>query len=210
MGLFPFPFPRNSLRFKMFLTLSVFTLVIVITLSGIFAWLEIRAFRQRTTDKARILAVSLASSVRLPLFADDRDSMERLAREVAKDVDVYAVTIIRANGDVAVRAGNKAPLEDPSAIRWEAPVTAGTSGGSEAEGLGLSSGGDTLLGKVRVTIDITETRKFIAAMTGFTVLAGLLFWLESGNQYPPIFAPFLFARWLAARIFRSLSISMAG
>ena len=100
-------FSRHTLRFKLFLTFSLLTLVICATLSGLYLWREIHSYRQRTGEKAQILATSLAGSVRLPLFADDREALARIVAETAGYAGVKVVTVTTAAGNCGRRWGTR-------------------------------------------------------------------------------------------------------
>jgi PAS domain S-box-containing protein len=170
-------FSRHSLRFKLFLTLSVLTLVIVASMSSFYAWQEIHGYKLRTAEKARILATSLANSVRLPLFAGDREALARLVTETAGYTGVDAVTIFSASGDVVVRSGKPMPQTTDNLIKREAVVLSNFPGNVVEDPLGPAPENGAPLGRVRVTMADTEIRAFIHSLAVTTSLMAFLFWV---------------------------------
>ena len=173
----PNSFSRHTLRFKLFLTFSILTLVICATLSGLYLWREIHSYRQRTGEKAQILATSLAGSLRLPLFADDRETLSRLAAETAGYSGVDTVTITTTARNIVARAGTPSNHESYDAISRDASVQAISSTGSTEESMGLVIGGSASLGRVRVTMNNSEMRAFVRALIITTALTALFSWV---------------------------------
>ena len=172
-----FHFARNTLRFRLVLILSLLTLIIIGTLSSLHAWHEIRSYRQRSLEKARILAEALAASARLPLFSDDRESLNRLARETASFTGVEEVVIATHKGEVAASAGNLADRKVGDRIRWEALVLPTPTGEPPEVSLGLVPENAGELGRVRVTMGIGELQTFIQSLLATTSVMAILCWL---------------------------------
>lgn len=170
-------FSRHTLRFKLFLTFSLLTLVICATLSGLYLWREIHSYRQRTGEKAQILATFLAGAVRLPLFADDREALARIVAETAGYAGVKVVTVTTAAGNLVARAGQPSNLAREATISRDASVRAISSTGSPEEPMGLVTDGGAVLGRVRVTMDNAEMGEFIRALIVTTILTALFFWV---------------------------------
>jgi hypothetical protein len=144
-------------------------------LSGSCAWWEIRSSQQRTTEKARILASSLANAARLPLFADDREALARLAAETAAYSGVASVTISTTAGDVVARAGLSGAPGRGAVISGEAVVQTVPSGAAPEIDLGLAPE-NAPLGRVRVTMGDTELREFLRFLLTMAGLVALLGW----------------------------------
>jgi two-component system NtrC family sensor kinase len=170
-------FSRHSLRFKLFLTLSLLILVIVASLSSFYAVHEIQGYKLRTAEKARFLASSLANSARLPLFADDREALARLVTETSGYTGVGAVTIFSASGDVVARSGKPMPQTAVNSINREAFVLSNVPGNVVEDRLGPAPENGAPLGRVRVTMADTELRAFIRSLVVTTTLMVFLFWI---------------------------------
>lgn len=170
-----FPLNRHTLRFRLFLTLSLLILVITLTLSALQVFSEIRSFRQRTAEKADILAESLASTIRIPLFADYREELARSAAETARRRGVHRVMIRNASGEIVARAGN--PSDPPGAVASRVTVMAKLPAAANGGPGGETTGSDSPLGTVRVTMNTEEITTFARELLLTTSLTALLFWV---------------------------------
>ena len=168
---------RHSLRFKLFLTFSVLTLVICTTISSLYALREIRSYRQRTIEKSQILATSLATAVRLPLFSEDQAALARAAAETAGYAGVRSVTITNTAGVVLAQAGPPQAPNRREAISRDAVVMPGPQALSADEVMGLYAGNDTPLGRINVTMDDAELTAFIRTLAATSILTALFFWV---------------------------------
>ncbi len=170
-------FTRHSLRFRLFLTFSLLTMIITVTVSGFYTFREMRAHRQRTTEKARILAEFLAEDVRIPLFADNRQALARLAVAATRHSRVSGVAIINAQGVVIVQAGQPSPPATDASIGWVAPVVASPRGEEPANSWIVPPTKESPLGQVRITMDASELRDSFRLLVVTTVLAAIFFWI---------------------------------
>ncbi len=189
------PFTRHTIRFKLFITLSLLTLLLCVTLSSLYAWREIISHRQRTGIKAQILASSLADAVRLPLFANDRPNLVRLAGETNNYSGVAGVTITRVTGEIAARSGSPIGNESSGVIFSEAPVQTLSQGENRDLSMEYSYGGDSPLGKVRVTMDNSEMSDFVRALIITTSMTALFFWITAS------YLSYLAVQWITRSLF---------
>ncbi len=167
-------FSPHSLRFRLFLTFSLLTLIVAIAVGALYAFKEIRDYNQQTMEKGRILAFSLAGAARIPLFAGDRETLARLAADTAQYSRVCQVTITTAAGEMAARAGHSSRhtgLSCRSTI-WATPGRRLSDHSWKEESAGSAS-----LGLVQVTMENSEIRESIQAVATNTVLVAGFFWV---------------------------------
>ncbi len=170
-----FTFSRHSIRFRLFLTFSLLTLLVTLTYGTLHVLYEIRSFHQRNGEKAAILAESLAGSIRVPLFADYREELLQRARESAGHAGVQQVTIFNSAGAMVAQAGVPLVPHSGGTITREAPVTSAPR--TAVPGEVMVEGGDTAsLGMVRLTLNTEELDTFIRALLLTSCLTALFFW----------------------------------
>ncbi|HSR37046.1 MAG TPA: hypothetical protein VLL73_07660, partial [Desulfurivibrionaceae bacterium] len=170
--------PRTSFRRRMFLLLGGLTICVAASFTAINLYTDIKYTRDHSAEKARLLATHLAASARLPLFADDRTTLQRLATEIAGTPDVHTAIIVNPFGQVLASAGE--PLHAmQDGIKHQALITApkGSLGAEEALGLGES---DTPpLGSAWIIMDDEKIRqginRQIASAVGVALSFSLLF-----------------------------------
>src|SRR6185369_4257496 len=153
---------RASFRFKLLAIFTLLTALITFLFSFMYIVTEVRDQRRIAADKAHMLATHLAESVRLPLFAENREALLLLAEDTARYPEIHAV-VIRAN-DGRVLADFQRPTTPPSGDLFSeivevrsnplgaAPETAFT-GGSNVSG--------ALIGRVRLDLDTSGLKQTI-------------------------------------------------
>ena len=90
----------TSFQFKLFSIFTVSTFVIASLLSTLYIVTEIRQTRRITTEQLQLRAQQLADSVRLPLYAENRDTLRMLATHAAMPPEIQAVVISAPDGRV--------------------------------------------------------------------------------------------------------------
>jgi two-component system, NtrC family, sensor kinase len=164
----------KSFRFRLFAIFSLGTTLITITLSLNYIEREKAEFREHASERARLLAKLLAGNARLPLFADDRTSLQKLAEETARQLDVVEVKINAANGEsvAAVQRGNA----NSSRINESLAITSDTEGDASSLAL-IGRSTPITLGNVLVSLDSTSLDKSIRQMTISIARYSFAFWL---------------------------------
>ena len=74
---------RASFQFKLFLIFSLMTFLIACLLSTLYVVGEAHKTRDHATNLLQIRAKHLADSVRLPLYAENRDTLLQMAEQAA-------------------------------------------------------------------------------------------------------------------------------
>jgi len=169
---------RASFRFKLLAIFTLLTALITFLFSFMYIVTEVRDQRRLAADKAHMLATHLAESVRLPLFAENREALRLLAEDTARYPEIHAV-VIRAN-DGRVLADFQRPTTPPpgdllseivevrSNPLGAAPETAFT-GGSNVAG--------ALIGRVRLDLDTSGLKQTIRQIIMSSCLLALGFWV---------------------------------
>jgi two-component system, sensor histidine kinase and response regulator len=166
----------HSLRFRLVLIVSLFTLAISFAVGGMFALHERNEHRQISLEKAQILASSLAGSALIPLFADDRERLARLTTETAGYSGVSQVTITTVTGNVVAQARQPSYQADTEAIHWKMPVRASSKRELSVQSPETPATRGSALGYVNVTMDNRKLQKSIQELAITTLLLAFLFW----------------------------------
>jgi hypothetical protein len=170
---------RASFRFKLFAIFTILTAVITTLYISIFIFAEIREQRRLATDKAHLLAARLASAVRLPLFAENREALKLLAEDTAADPAVHAVVITSHDNRVLIdlrRPTDPGPDELLSETVEVRSNPLGTSPEMAIGGENHDPAG-SLIGKVRVEHDTSELKRWINQLVWTSCVLALGFWL---------------------------------
>ena len=97
----------RSFQSRIFIAFTLLTLVIAIAFMVIMANNEIQNYRQRSREKARLLATILADSVKLPLFSGDVATLKTLADTLLETPQVAHVVIADHDQRVLVERFSK-------------------------------------------------------------------------------------------------------
>ena len=84
---------RTSFRSRLFLIFTLFTGIISAAFVMLLITGEIRNYRERSTEKAKLLASLLAGSVTLPLYSENTIELNRLATDLFATPHVARVVI---------------------------------------------------------------------------------------------------------------------
>lgn len=164
----------TSFRFRLFIIFTLGTALISAVLTTTYIVREENEYRTLARDRARLLAGSLATSIRIPLFSNDRKEMQSQLDDVAGQSDVALVRVTGPDGISLAEVLNKGTSGDSIRESWRVM----TRGDTEPDNLAL--GGHTsplLLGTVLVELDTVRLRDSIRHMTLTTSFYALVFWL---------------------------------
>ncbi len=180
---------RYSFRSKIFIAFTLSTALIAASFMGIALNNEVKNYRERSDEKARLLASMLADTVRLPLFAGDQVSMERLANEMLETSGVAKITITdHENKELVNLTAPKAQQKKSQATITTATVLVlATSMTPTVDSAitGIPSAMPPPFGAVHVSIDTSELKQSIKYTILKTFVIVLLFWLMTlGATYP--------------------------
>lgn len=106
----------TSFQFKLFLIFTLLTLLIFTLLSFFYIYTEKYKARQNVTEQLQLQAKSLADSIRLPLYAENRDLLRQLAEQAAQLPEIRGVVITAPDGRVLVEIRSSKPRRSAETI----------------------------------------------------------------------------------------------
>jgi signal transduction histidine kinase len=173
------PSLRTSFSFRLFAIFTAMTALLTLALTGWYTYVTVNELRAGISDRLHLQARHLAEAVRLPLYAENRETLQYLAEEVARDREIYSIRIASIDGRVLadIRKDNDgtappdkltAAVEVRSSTFFSTPDTLLEAGPEP---------GGTLIGYVRMERDTTDLKR--AARNNILASFGLafLFWL---------------------------------
>jgi two-component system, NtrC family, sensor kinase len=168
----------KSFQFRLYL---IFTGTIAL-LTGAFALVyivtEMNSYRSNLDREGKLLATVLAQNARLPLFAENRDSLTLLAAGTARYHSVLSVSITSADGRLLAEIRND-KAKGADAIEMNVPVTSpGPVLSPEAALLGQTPADDKqVIGRVHLKLDTSELRERLKTLLLASAAIGILFWV---------------------------------
>ena len=169
---------RTSFRSKLFLVFTLMTFLITCLLSSLYIFNEIRNTRDDAVEHLRLQAKHLAESVRLPLYAENREHLLQLAEQAAQTSEIRAVVISNSDGRVLAEAHSPGHYPATEIISQLVDVQSSSLVDSvESSLVGGRDASAALLGTVRMergTVDLSRAIRKVAIIS--TSLA-FVFWL---------------------------------
>ncbi|HEY3309987.1 MAG TPA: ATP-binding protein [Desulfuromonadaceae bacterium] len=168
---------RSSFRFELFAIFTIITAVITLLFSLLYIYYEIEDKKEVFAEKAQLLATHLAENVRLPLYAENREVLLYLANEAAANPVIHAVTISTADGRVLTQVQSPTLLKPSQKLTKIIEVHSSALGTSAEAALGGgNTSNKTLLGRVKLVIDMSSMAQVIRNIILNSFLLGWLFW----------------------------------
>jgi signal transduction histidine kinase/CheY-like chemotaxis protein len=93
---------RSSFQFKLFCVFTLLTAFTAVFIFTLYITSEIKEKRNHTREKVLLQARHLADAARLPLYAEDRAFLQRLAEDASKEPEIRAVEIKASDGRIMV------------------------------------------------------------------------------------------------------------
>ncbi|WP_243375297.1 HAMP domain-containing sensor histidine kinase [Geotalea sp. SG265] len=170
---------KRSFRFRLFAVFTVTTALITALFTVLLVKHEIATYRLQVTEKAHLLASLLANTIRLPLYAEDRQTLEQLARETARKPEVLSVIITNQDGKVLVELTKQKSPNNGTITK----VSVGVSSASMATSAKSALTGDgaeesNSIGSVRLHLNSENLPEKIRETIIFTSALALIFWLS--------------------------------
>lgn len=159
---------------------------VALLVCSLYIFTEIREDRRHNEAMARLTAMSLAESVRLPLFSGNREELANLARFAIARPGIRRATILDGTGRVLVDLQKTGASPSGTLLPLSVPVRRNPSGASPERVLTGEGGvGETLLGAIRVeyeTVRLSRQARDAALFAGAAAFLFLL--LVSAVSYP--------------------------
>jgi two-component system, NtrC family, sensor kinase len=166
-----------NFRNKLLVIFMVFTAVMSATFTGLYTAEEIRSYKLQAAEKSQLLAAILANAVRLPLYGEDKSTLEQLAAASARYPGVKRVVIFNAEGKVIAAAGPGPGSSVDNVASASADVTSGLKGVGVGNLSGMPDRDAKPLGKVAVVMDRAELTMRVRSMVVTSVVTAFLFWI---------------------------------
>ncbi|ACH38198.1 sensor histidine kinase response regulator, HAMP domain-containing [Citrifermentans bemidjiense Bem] len=94
---------RSSFQFKLLLRFTLFAAAITVLCVTLFVIYQIKEDKRHVSEQLRLEARTLASSIRLPLYAENMELLDWYARETLRLPGIRCVEIVGGNGKLQVR-----------------------------------------------------------------------------------------------------------
>lgn len=91
---------QSSFQFKLFLIFSLLTLLLAFPLTILYIYDEVQEKQNFAGERLQLRAEQLAESVRLPLYAENLETLNNVARQALLEPEMIAVAITAPNGRV--------------------------------------------------------------------------------------------------------------
>ncbi|GAC1465256.1 MAG: hypothetical protein PVSMB11_00450 [Desulfuromonadaceae bacterium] len=173
---------RTSFQFKLFFIFTLLTFLLACLLSTLYIFGEIRKTRHHATEQLQLRAHQLADSVRLPLYAENRDMLRQMAEQAAQAPEIRKVVISTPDGRVL--ADVHLPSHFPSSsdptevisqtVEVRSSLLVDSIESSMAGGRDTSA---TLLGTVRMEQGTADLSRAIQRVVILSVSIAIVFWL---------------------------------
>lgn len=171
---------RKSFRFRLLLQLTILTAFTTGAFTSFYVTHEIHTYREQLQREAKLLADQLAFSAKLPLFAEDRNTLAQLITEAQQRFPVRMITIATADGRVLATVGSQqAGTTTSDGIAQSVDVL--SSYGSYAPESVLmgnrgNGGSERVIGKVSLLLETRELSSRIRDLVAVSAGIGLIFW----------------------------------
>ena len=169
---------RGSFRSRLFLIFTAFTGIISAAFVFVLISGEIQNYKDRSTEKAQLLASLIASNITLDLYSENIAELSRHAAEMFSTPSVARVVITDNDSRRLVDVTAPTVTSGTPVVTSSAPVIVNTSSPSAESALsGIKSPVLAPLGSVSLSIDTADRNKSITAAVIKTSWMALLFWI---------------------------------
>jgi len=169
---------RTSFQFNLFFIFTLLTFLIACLLSALYIISEIHETHHLAAEQLHLRAKHLAESVRLPLYAENRDMLRQLAVQAAQASEIHAVIISAADGRVLADIHNP-KLSNPSELISQT-VDVHSSQLVDSVEESMIGGWDpavALIGSVRMERGTDDLSRAMHRMIMLSVGLAVMFWL---------------------------------
>lgn len=176
---------RNSLTFRLVARFVLVASVVALLVSALYVVTTIRKDQRNAETTARLAAIGLAESARLPLFSGNRDELSKLARFAIGNPEIHRATIFDETGrvlaDVASPGG--------SSVRTLSVAVRRSSPGQSPENVLTGEGNphDPPIGTIRLEYETVRLSEQIGETVGVGGAFALLYLILVSMLAYPVF-----------------------
>jgi len=169
----------NGFRFRLLLYFTILTLLITATSAFIYVHSEIRSGQNQARERLHLLAMQLASDIRLPLFAHDTALLQQSAQNtISRFRDIAAITISTNDGLVLYSHARKEMPVASHLLETSLDVHSSSFSLSPASALtGGNDGENQRIGLLKMSLDISQLAADTRDSALMAALVAFLFWL---------------------------------
>jgi signal transduction histidine kinase/CheY-like chemotaxis protein len=168
----------SSFRCRLFIIFTLLTAGITFFIGAFYISSEIKEKQDLARTEVRLLGRQLAESIRLPLYAGNRDILQQHVEQIAQLPEVQAVEINGTDGKVFAGIRRSAPSRAVETISETVEVYSGSLSGSvEAELTGAQDTTRLLLGSVRIERGLNDMGQAVRRIITVTIATAIGFWL---------------------------------
>lgn len=168
----------TSFQFKLFSIFSVSTFLIASLLSTLYIVTEIRQTRRIASEQLQLRAEQLADFVRLPLYAENSDTLLLLAKHAAMAPEIQAVVISAPDGRVLANYYAPDYSSKNTNIIQATEVHSHSMMDSVESAMTGSDTPELLLGRVRLERGTTDLTKTVRRVILLSTSSAIAFWLS--------------------------------
>lgn len=165
-----------SFRFKLFMIFTVLTALVAALFSTLYVFREIHLQKDSIAETLRLQTEQLAENVRLPLYAENREALQRLAEQAAGKPETCSVTITTASGMVLTDISRPNCCDPAQRISTSIEVRSATLAGSPESAFSGGSEVAALIGTVRVERGMDELASKLRKDIQAACAATIAFW----------------------------------
>ncbi len=167
---------RSSFQFRLFSLFTLLTAVITFLFGTLFVVHQIRQDKRHASEKLQLLSKGFADTVRLPLYAENRELLVACAEQVLRVPQIRGVEIFAADNRLLVQFPAGQPIDSSRCLSEASEVRSHSFSLLPSMEKGDEANGN-LLGRVRLyrgTEDLSRTAQKLVASA---LALALLFWL---------------------------------
>lgn len=169
---------RASFQFKLFTIFTLLTALMAALFGSAYIFTEIREQRDYAGNRCQLMAAHLADTIRLPLFAENREMLLQIIRETSHTPDFHSVTIRANDGRILAEIHKPVARGDGELLSKTVEVRSNPLGSSpESAIIGSNEPIGALIGTVRLDLDTTELRARTRRLIMVACATALLFWI---------------------------------
>ena len=169
---------RASFQFKLFVIFTLLTALMAVLFGSSYIVTEIREQRTYADNRCRLIAEHLADNIRLPLYAENRDTLRQIIQETAHTPDFHGVTIRASDGRVLAEVQRPVTRSADDLLSKIVEVRSTPLGTSpESAIIGANEPTGALIGTVRLDLDTTDLKARTRRLVTVACVTAFLFWI---------------------------------
>jgi two-component system, NtrC family, sensor kinase len=168
----------KGFRFRLYLIFTVTIALLTGAFTLVYVLTEIQGYRSTLEREGNLLATMLAQNARLPLFAENRESLALLASGTARNPSVLYVSISSTDGRLSTEVKNSKE-NSGEAIDMVVPITSpGPVLSPESVLLGHTAVDEKrVIGQVHLKLDTSGVHDRLVTLLAAAIAIGTIFWI---------------------------------